>query len=207
MKKIKLLLLTIIFPVFLFSQISGVELVPFVGYQFGGKIKFYEGEMKIDNGMNYGASLLVPIEKIMDLEINYTRMESNASFKHYAGFPAYKDEQTDMATNYIQVGAIKKMLQPGSKLQPFGSFSLGAAWANSDDFGDVWRFAISAGLGVKVMLSDRIGIIARGRLLMPMTFGSAGFYLGTGGSGLSVNSWIAPFQGDFNGGLIFKLGG
>jgi len=206
MKKIKLLLLAIILPIFLFSQTGGVELVPFVGYQFGGSIKYYEGKLKIDNGMNYGGSLLIPIETILDVEINYTRMESKASFTPYAGFPSYDYQQTDMVTNYIQVGAIKKMLQPGSKVQPFGSFSLGAAWATSDDFGDVWRFAISAGLGVKVMLSDRVGIIARGRLLMPMTFGSAGFYLGTGGSGLSVNSWIAPFQGDFNGGLIFKLG-
>jgi hypothetical protein len=57
------------------------------------------------------------------------------------------------------------------------------------------------------MLSDKVGIMARGRLLMPMTFGSAGFYVGTGGSGLSLNSWVAPFQGDFNGGLVFKIGG
>jgi len=207
MKKIKLLLLAVIFPAFLFSQISGVELVPFVGYQFGGKIKYYEGELKIDNAMNYGASILIPIESILDIEINYTRMDTKAAFTPYAGYPGYEYQQSDMAQNYIQVGAIKKMLPPGSKAQPFGSFSLGASWATSDDFGDVWRFAISAGLGVKVMLSDRVGIMARGRLLMPMTFGSAGFYVGSGGSGLSLNSWIAPFQGDFNGGLIFKLGG
>jgi len=205
MKKIKLFLLVLLFPAFVFSQ--GVEVVPFVGYQFGGKIKYYEGELKIDNAMNYGVSLFIPIEAIMDIELNYTRMETKAAFNPYAGFPGYEYQETDMAQNYIQVGAIKKLLPPGSKAQPFGSFSLGASWAATDDFGDVWRFAISLGLGVKVMVSDRVGIIARGRLLMPMTFGSAGFYVGSGGSGLSLNSWIAPFQGDFNGGLIFKLGG
>ena len=58
-----------------------------------------------------------------------------------------------------------------------------------------------------LMVSDRIGIMARGRLMMPMTFAGAGFYFGSGGSGLSLNSWVAPFQGDFNAGLVFKLGG
>jgi hypothetical protein len=40
-----------------------------------------------------------------------------------------------------------------------------------------------------------------------MNFAGTSFYLGTGGSGLSFNSIVAPFQGDFNGGLIIKLGG
>ena len=63
------------------------------------------------------------------------------------------------------------------------------------------------GLGVKLMFSDRVGIMLRGRLMMPMTFAGVGFYAGTGGAGLTMNSWVAPLQGDFNGGLIIKLGG
>jgi hypothetical protein len=46
----------------------------------------------------------------------------------------------------------------------------------------------------------------RGRFMMPMFFGGIGFYAGTGGSGLSLNSYAGIVQGDFNGGLIFKLG-
>jgi hypothetical protein len=42
--------------------------------------------------------------------------------------------------------------------------------------------------------------------MLPMFFGGVGFYFGTGGSGLSLNSYSAIVQGDFNGGLIFKLG-
>ena len=47
----------------------------------------------------------------------------------------------------------------------------------------------------------------RGRLLMPMNFAGVGFYAGTGGSGLTMNSYVTPLQGDFNGGLIIKVGG
>ena len=55
-------------------------------------------------------------------------------------------------------------------------------------------------------ISEKIGIIARGRLMMPMQFAGIGFTVGTGGSGLSANSYITPLQGDFTAGLIFRLG-
>ncbi len=204
MKKIKLLFLIALLPVMVYSQ--GVEIVPFGGYMFGGSVKYYEGKTNIQDGANYGVSLLVPVETIMDVEINYTRMDSKASFSPYAGYPLLEYRETTLGTNYFQIGAIKKIMPPGSKVQPFGSFSLGATWFSSSDMSDVWRFSVTAGLGVKIMVSERVGIMLRGRLMMPMNFAGASFYFGTGGSGLSMNSYISPFQGDFNGGLIFKLG-
>ncbi len=208
MKKIKLLLIAIIFPAMLFSQ-GGVEIVPFAGYMFGGSVNYYEGKLKIDNGVNYGVSVLVPVHQLLDIEINYTRMDSKASFSKYAGYPLLEDKETTMATNYIQIGGISKFYSQNTKVTPFGSLSIGATWFSPTDgsFQDVWRFSAALGLGVKIMFSDRIGIMLRGRLLMPMYFGGVGVYAGTGGSGVSVNSVVAPLQGDFNGGLIIKIGG
>jgi len=208
MKKIKLLLIAIIFPAMLFSQ-GGVEIVPFAGYMFGGSVNYYEGKLKIDNGVNYGESVLVPVHQLLDIEINYTRMDSKASFSKYAGYPLLEDKETTMATNYIQIGGISKFYSQNTKVTPFGSLSIGATWFSPTDgsFQDVWRFSAALGLGVKIMFSDRIGIMLRGRLLMPMYFGGVGVYAGTGGSGVSVNSVVAPLQGDFNGGLIIKIGG
>ena len=208
MKKIKLLLIAIIFPAMLFSQ-GGVEIVPFAGYMFGGSVNYYEGKLKIDNGVNYGVSVLVPMHHLLDIEINYTRMDSKASFSKYAGYPLLENKETTMATNYIQIGGISKFYSQNTKVTPFGSLSIGATWFSPTDgsFQDVWRFSAALGLGVKMMFSDRIGIMLRGRLLMPMYFGGVGVYAGTGGSGVSVNSVVAPLQGDFNGGLIIKIGG
>ena len=56
------------------------------------------------------------------------------------------------------------------------------------------------------MFSEKVGIVARGRLMMPMEFAGIGFYVGTGGSGLNTNSYITPVQGDFSVGLVFKIG-
>ena len=48
MKKFKLIVIVSLFPLLVFSQ--GAELVPFVGYMFGGSINYVEGKLKIENG-------------------------------------------------------------------------------------------------------------------------------------------------------------
>jgi hypothetical protein len=67
------------------------------------------------------------------------------------------------------------------------------------------RFAMGVTGGMKIMFSDRVGIRLQGRLLMPTYFAGVGFYVGTGGSGLSMNAGSVMFQGDFQGGLVFSL--
>ena len=206
MKKLKLLILIALFPTLLFSQ--GVEIVPFAGYMFGGNIKYVQGKLDVKDGMDYGVSILVPVQALVDVEINYTRMDSRATFRSYSGYPLYPDQDiNNLATNYFQIGGISKFYSSNSKVSPFGSFSLGATWFSSPDLTDnVWRFSATLGLGVKIMFSERVGVMLRGRLLMPMNFAGVGFYAGTGGSGLTMNSYVTPLQGDFNGGLIIKIG-
>ncbi len=202
----KLLLALIFIPTFLFSQ--GVEIVPSVGYMFGGNIKYAQGKLNVNDGMSYGVSLLVPVQSLVDVELNYTRMDSKARFRSYTGYIGYPDyDINSLSTNYFQVGGISKFYSQNTKVTPFGSLSLGATWFSSPDVEDVWRFSATVGLGAKIMVSDRIGIMLRGRLMMPMSFGGAGFYFGSGGSGLSLNSYVAPLQLDLNAGLIIKLGG
>ena len=219
MKRLKAFVLILFFPVCLFSQ-GGVEVVPFAGYFFGGSVNYYyynnSGKLKVPNSLDYGVSVLVPVQSLVDLEVNYTRTDKVTAT--FSGFnTGLADDEFYVVTNYFQIGGVSKFYNGGnSMVQPFGSLSIGATWfdispsENSDPsytYQDVWRFSAIVGLGVKLMFSERVGIMLRGRLMMPMTFGGVGMYFGTGGSGVSVNSWVAPLQGDFNGGLIIKLGG
>ena len=146
----------LLLPALAFSQ---VEIVPFAGYMFGGSINYNQGRLNLDNSLNYGGSLIVPVDHLVCVELNYTRMSSNLSFTANPSFyPQYQ----------------------------------------------------AAGLGVKVMFTDRIGIMLRGRLMLPMMFRGVGAYFGfgTGGSsgGLTVSTYSSFVQGDFNGGLVFMLG-
>lgn len=200
MKKLQILFIALALSASSFAQ---VEIAPFVGYMFGGSVNFYEGKYKVSDGMDYGISLIVPVQTIMDVEINYTRMDSEGRFIANAGF---SDIRTDMSTNYFQVGVLKALSLSNPNIKPFGSFSAGVTWFDMADYDNRVLFSITAGLGAKIMFTERIGIILRGRLMLPMFFGGVGFYAGTGGSGLTLNSYAALIQGDFSGGLIFKLG-
>lgn len=221
MKKLKLLILTAFFPAFLLSQ-GGFELVPFAGYMFGGSVKYsyyysnayYEPKLNLEDGLNYGLSVLVPVQSLVDLELNWTRMDKVKATFTTGGYTGYPQDEIFVSSNYFQVGAISKFYNSSSAAQPFGSLSLGATWfdtsptsaSENDSYEDVWKFSVALGLGVKIMFSERVGIMIRGRLLMPMTFSGAGFYVGTGGTGMTMGSWVSPLQGDFNGGLIIKFG-
>jgi len=202
MKRINILIIALLLSVSTFAQ---VEIAPFVGYMFGGSINFYEGKYKVSDGMDYGLSLIIPVREVMDVEVNYTRMDGNGRFTAYAGH-GITDKETPMSTNYFQIGALKSLSLSNPQIRPFGSFSLGATWFDMANYDDRVLFSATLGLGAKIMITERIGIIVRGRLMLPMFFGGVGFYAGTGGSGLSLNSYAALVQGDFNGGLIFKLG-
>jgi hypothetical protein len=207
-KNLFVLILVALIP---FMGVSQVEIAPFAGYMFGGRVNYYQGELKVSDNMNYGASFIVPdIQWGTDLEINYTRMDSEARFRANPSYPNYEDDNFDLSVNYIQVGALKKFNE-GESFTPFGSFSLGATiFSPKNDISDVWRFSITLGLGGRYMISDRVGIMVRGRLMLPMIFGGVGGYvgIGTGGTsgGLTLNSYATIVQGDFNGGLVFVLG-
>jgi hypothetical protein len=210
MRRLNLLILTVFISISSFAQ---VEIAPFVGYMFGSGVDYYEGRLKIYDGMNYGGSLIIPVREIIDVEVNYSRLDSRAKFTAYR--PGYNDATIDrLSTNYFQIGVLKAISVDNDKIRPFGSFSLGATMFHSGDTDkdvtDVWRFSMTAGLGVKIFITERVGIMLRGRLMMPMNFAGVGFYYGIGGGGsgggLSLNSYAAMAQGDFNAGLIFKLG-
>ena len=113
--------------------------------------------------------------------------------------------------NYIQLGMVRE-IDRGGKAIPYGLFSMGVGWMNPDDqnIESVTRFAIALGAGVKVWMTDRVGIKLQARLLAPMYFTGGGVYYGIGsggsGGGLSVGATTTVIQADFTGGFIFALG-
>ncbi len=184
-----------------------IELSPFVGYQMNGKINFVEGDFKMDNAMSYGGMLSVEVAPQIWGEFTYSRTDTKANFRRFLGVETY---HYDMAINYFQLGGVKEL--GDNRVVPFGTFSGGVAWFQMKDNGVSGEVVFSVGLGggLKVKLSDRVALRLQGRLLLPMYIYGGGFFvgIGTGGpsSGISINSNLLTAQGDFTGGLIFRLG-
>jgi len=211
MKKILLkstLLLAVIFladPVGSFAQ-GKFELTPFAGYQFGGKLRLYEGDLKISDNANYGIVGDIEIANDTKLEILWTHMQTTAEFKPFYNFEYLRVDPFDVNVGYIQIGSVRELNM--DNIRPFGAFTLGTTYfmPKNTVYSDSWKFSVTLGGGVKVWLTDRVGIRLQGRLMLPMFWGGAGFSVGTGGAGFSVGAGTSMVQGDFSGGLIIALG-
>jgi hypothetical protein len=202
------------FPALLSAQNSRVELTPFGGYMLAGNIKFYQGKVKIDDNACYGGMLAIRTSNSTLVELTYLRLDSKADWKPYNEYSLEYPEINDaaIAQNYIQVGAVNEVILDNDQVRPYGTYSLGATWLHpkEGDSSDEWFFSVTAGLGLKYYINDRIGLRFQARLLLPLVFDGGGFYMGFGSggatTGVGVTSYAPLVQGDFTGGLIIQLG-
>ena len=67
------------------------------------------------------------------------------------------------------------------------------------------KFTVGLKGGLKFFISDRIGLFARARLLLPVQWAGGGVWFG-GGSGVSLNVGSSIVTGDVGGGIIISLG-
>ncbi len=179
------------------------EIFGLVGYQLNGDVTVARGELKFDDGMSYGLGIDIPVDRYMQAEISWTMANSNVSLDEYLGTNV---PISDLYIHTFQAGAL---IEPkkGQKVSPFGLFSLGATLFTPTDgkYEDEWRFSIALGGGVKVEMSDKVGLRLQARLMIPMVFEGTSVYFGTGGAGVAVGAYTAFVEGDFSGGLYYRF--
>lgn len=185
-----------------------IEFSGFAGYQLGGTLKGYYGEVKMDNAMSYGGNMALALSTTTFVEFSYIRSDTEGQFRDYNDGSI--GDKVPLSSNYIQLGALQEM--DFGILSPFFTIKGGlAVWSpkNSVDFNSYTQFAFSVGGGTKIWISDMIGIRLQANMLMPLVWRGGGFGCGfyTGGSscGGAVYTRITPFQGEFSGGLIIKI--
>jgi hypothetical protein len=179
----------------------GVDIIPYFGYSFGGKVNGFNAEGKIVDSEAYGVAVdfALPFREGAQLELMWYMQPTRLDVRV---FPQPNREPVfDMDVHYIQIGGIYGIQQ--DNILPYGTFSLGATifHPKTNQFSDEWRFSATLGLGAKVYLSERVGIRLDGRLLLPFTGGA--LWVGTGGVSAGATSSI--IQGNVNGGLIISL--
>ncbi len=185
-----------------------IEFNGFYGYQLNGKANLYDGEFRMQNAPNYGGKLAVGLSTTTFVELSYMRSDSEGYYKPY-NISTEPRENIRYSSNYITVGGLQEI--DLGKIRPFGTFGMGTAiWAPKDYSGTKWQFHFTLGAGFKIWLTDHIGLRAQGSMMMPLVYNGAGFGcgIGTGGAscGGAVYTRITPFQGEFSGGIILRIG-
>jgi opacity protein-like surface antigen len=180
-----------------------IEIFGLAGYQLNGDVTVARGELSFDDGMSYGLGIDIPVERYMSAEISWSMASSNVSLDEYLGSNVLI---SDLYIHTFQAGALVEP-KKGQKVSPFGLFTLGATLftPTEGNYDDEWRFSIALGGGVKIEMSDKVGLRLQGRLLIPMQFEGGSVYVGTGGAGVAIGAYTAFVQGDFSGGIYFRL--
>jgi len=203
-----LFLAILLLPLFSYSQYTPKpEISVMAGYMWGGSTLTVNGELKIEDGTNYGVMLDLPLpQKGITLELFYTRLDSKLNFKSRT-LSVEDSTLFDMSTNYIQIGGLKEV-ETGTNLRPFGIFAIGTTIFSpkTSAYSDQWVLSFSLGGGLKYYISERFGIRLDGRFLFPVYLAGGGFYCGTGGCGAGIGSSPVILQGFIDGGVIIRLG-
>ena len=191
------------------SALAQVELNVYGGYMPPSKSQYsyYGDRVYFEDGGNFGVALGIdaPVPGTQ-IEISYMHFSTEVSSR--GGIDILFDPQK-ANIEYYQIGVVKSFIED-APVDPYGLFTLGASRLHPEIDNDVWNFAMNLGLGLKYFISDRVGIRVQARLLLPLYFAGGGFgcSIGTGGSGCGTGIGFGSevIQGDFTGGLIFKLG-
>lgn len=190
------------------SQKGAIEITPTFGYQWGGSVQGYEGEVVVDDGAQYGLMLGYRVQKELVVEFFWSYLPSRAQFEPYyltTVDPDLLGASTDLGTHYFQLNAVYETGR--GKTKPFLGAGAGIVMfspENSRYETNIYA-AMNFSGGVKIYLSEKLGLRLQGRLLMPLYVSGGGFYVGTGGAGVSVGAGVPIVQGDLSAGLIIVI--
>ena len=184
---------------------DGVQIIPYYGWQWGGDISTYEGEIEFDAEDSFGGMIDIPVSvKNSMVELSYIRQNTNAYLNRYAS--GRREDLFPVSIEYFQAGGVYEQRYSQGKVAPFGLTSLGAVRMAPQHvtYDDYWAFAITVGVGIKTYLSDRLGLRVQIKAEIPLLFSSGGVWCGTGGCSAGI-SGTGTIQGNVGGGLIFVL--
>ncbi len=205
MKKTVLSLFILFITQFSFAQ--SIDVSPFFGWQMNGKVRLYQGDINTKDEPVFGGTIDFNVSESFAIRMMYSRTETRSYFTPFLGFGGlFPPTNFKLINEYYQIGTVKSI--PMGSFEPYVLLTLGAARFNGryqDVSANKWYFAINAGAGFKYFFNETIGLKIEGAFMVPMYFEGVGFYFGTGGSGLSVNNRVPLLQGNFNGGLVFRL--
>jgi hypothetical protein len=194
------LLIALVAPVQLKAQ--HLEITPYAGYETGGKVYTTLGYLQIGDGMNFGGNISFGMDENAQFEFSYNHLNSDLSLD--IGEKVINN--TPLNVDYYMFGLVGAQ-RLGERFLPFYGGSIG--WVHygtpSEEYGNENLFTVDIKAGLKVLITEWVGIRLQARLELPMYYSGSYFGAGTGGVNYGVTSTCVMVQGDFTGGLFFVI--
>ena len=179
------------------------EIAPFSGFLLTSNLQTLDGELKIDNSFNYGATIDIRLSQDLLIELLYIHSETSVSFRReYYNTNEYL---FDMNVEYLQ-GGVHVETEAG-RFRPFAAFTIGATYFNPKDnnYEGSWEFSFTAGGGVKYYFTNNLGVKAQWRFLIPVYLTNASIFCNNGYCGITVRGGTYLLQYDLTAGLIVSF--
>jgi len=192
----------------------GLRLNGYTFYAFDDKVEsdysspeYFNG--KIKGGFQWGGGLEYMMSPGQGIELSYLRLDTDALLHIYENREFKKDNPFDVATNYILLGG-NRYFPNGGKVVPYAGLQAGVAVFNvknldNDKSDNATKFAWGLKAGLNIWATDKVGLKIQTGLLSAVQAFGGGFYFGTGGGGVGVNSYSTFYQFYIGGGLTFNL--
>ena len=192
-----------------------VDIMPYAGYQFAANVDVYYnntspynyGRLHFNPAGNYGLDIdvVLPYRDIA-LTLSFTNAQSDLTYRQNL-LP--ETALFDVRQQYWMFGVSKEIDK--DRIRPFGGMIFGWTTVNPDDpdnpdRNNVTKFTVGIRGGVKFFVTDRIGIFARARLLLPVQWGGGGIWFGGGGPSISLSTGTSIISGDAGAGIIISIG-
>jgi hypothetical protein len=167
MRKTMFSIVSILFALPLLAQPT-IDFTAFAGYRWGGTIdgetsNLFGADLSIADSSSYGAILGIGLSPNLQVELSANRQESNLD----ASFGLFDPETfiSGVEVTYYQAGVTWEW---GRDVRPFVGGSLGAVVIDLDlpETSRETRVAATFSGGVKLHLSERIGLRLEGKMLM-----------------------------------------
>jgi hypothetical protein len=188
----------------LFAQ--SIELRPTAAYTFQETFPVSGGSIRIADGATYGVMLSYILDGKVDVNFAYQVQPGTFDIQRYPSFTGDKDNEVNI--NNYQLGFNRNhMLPSNNKVIPYTGFKVGVVNIVFPEgrYENVTRMSIGINAGVKLMMSDKIGLNLFGLLQSPVSGVGLTLTAGTGGAGAGVGTYSYIIQFSLGGGLVFKL--
>ena len=184
------------------SAAARVEITPLFGYRWGGTLDTDAGDLVVEAAPQFGLIVGYALGEQGQVELSYTTQTGQLVRRPPGG--GADEPQFDIAIGYWQLGYLYAF-RPPEGIQPFISFSLGAAHFDviAPERDGSWAFSGSLGLGAKLFFSEHVGLRAEARI-NSTSLPTSNYFCSTEGGCYNIHS-MYMHQGSLSLGVIFAF--
>ncbi len=197
----KIYLFTLFTALAIITKAQLIELTPLMGHSVNGNLRTFYGSYDLDNTSNFGGVISIEAARGVFMELLYSRNETKFHYYNSGSIAS-----VDMTVEHYQFGSLEQF-GTHKIIKPFAALSVGVSRFHPKDnldnreLYDLWAFTPILSGGVKLLITDWLGIRLQGRFILPFHFNVGSGH--TAGNGGLIG--IPSVSGDFLVGLILRF--